>query len=111
MVAGSNPAIPTIHSFRDWPRERAPGALRCEVMEEKPLILVTNDDGYDAPGIKALARAMENIGEVYTVAPDREKSASSHSGIDWQAHSLNIQERLVPEKKDERIFAVNGTPA
>ncbi len=80
-------------------------------MEEKPLILVTNDDGYDAPGIKALARAMENIGEVYTVAPDREKSASSHSGIDWQAHSLNIQERLVPEKKDERIFAVNGTPA
>ena len=80
-------------------------------MEAKPLILVTNDDGYDAPGIKALARAMEDIGEVYIVAPDLERSAKSHAGMEWISHSMNIKEPLAPERIDEHTFAVNGTPA
>ena len=42
-------------------------------------ILVTNDDGYLALGIRTLASAAERIGEVRVVAPDREQSASSHS--------------------------------
>ena len=44
-----------------------------------PLILVTNDDGVHAPGIKALADALADRGEVYTVAPDREVSACAQS--------------------------------
>ena len=80
-------------------------------MEEKPLILVTNDDGFDAPGIAALAEALERIAEVYMVAPDRERSAMAHAGIDRVSHSLNIQERLVAEKISKRVFALNGTPA
>ena len=107
-------------------------------MEEKPLILVTNDDGFDAPGIEALAEAMAEIGDVYTVAPDSERSASGHSGIDWgplsvgdqddasdgkqdssggletnTAHSLNIKERPRPTRvqNEGQVYRVNGTPA
>ena len=45
----------------------------------EPLILVTNDDGVHAPGIRALRPALEGLGEVCVVAPDREASASSQS--------------------------------
>ena len=41
-------------------------------------ILVTNDDGIQAPGLLALAQAMRQIGEVTVVAPDRNWSASGH---------------------------------
>ena len=43
------------------------------------LILCTNDDGYMAPGLAALAEAASALGEVHVVAPDREQSATSHS--------------------------------
>jgi len=42
-------------------------------------IMVTNDDGIAAPGIKALAEALTLLGEVTVVAPDRERSAAGHS--------------------------------
>jgi len=45
----------------------------------KPLILVTNDDGIHAPGIRALAKAMDEIGEVVVIAPSNEQSAVGHS--------------------------------
>ncbi|HEY3476319.1 MAG TPA: 5'/3'-nucleotidase SurE, partial [Anaerolineales bacterium] len=41
-------------------------------------ILVTNDDGVQAPGLLALAQAMRQVGEVTVVAPDRNWSASGH---------------------------------
>lgn len=44
-----------------------------------PIILVTNDDGIHSLGLIALVRAMKELGEVYIVAPDRERSAVSHS--------------------------------
>jgi 5'-nucleotidase len=43
------------------------------------LILISNDDGYMAPGLAALAEAAADLGEVHVVAPDREQSATSHS--------------------------------
>ena len=46
---------------------------------ERPLILVSNDDGYAAPGIIALADALEAVGEVWVFAPERERSAISHA--------------------------------
>lgn len=46
---------------------------------EKPLILVTNDDGIIAPGIKALIEVMETLGEVVVVAPDSPQSAMGHA--------------------------------
>jgi 5'-nucleotidase len=45
----------------------------------KPLILVTNDDGISAPGIRALIAVMAEIGEVVVVAPDKPQSAMGHA--------------------------------
>lgn len=68
-----------------------------------PLILVTNDDGVHAPGIHALAKALDGAGEIWTVAPDREASASSQS--------LTLKHPLRAEKVESRVLAVDGTPA
>jgi 5'/3'-nucleotidase len=67
-----------------------------------PLILVSNDDGIHSEGIIALATALEPLGEVVVVAPDRERSAVSHS--------LTIHRPLRVERLDERRHAVDGTP-
>ena len=66
------------------------------------IILVTNDDGVQSGGLMALYRAMQEIGDAYIVAPDREKSAVSHA--------LTMHRPLRVEKVDERIYTVNGTP-
>jgi 5'-nucleotidase len=65
-------------------------------------ILVTNDDGYDAPGIIALSRALGSLGEVTIVAPATEMSASSHS--------LTLSRGLRVKKHRPRVFSVDGTP-
>ena len=46
-------------------------------MNKRPLILITNDDGINAPGIEILKNSLENIGEVIVVAPDTQRSAVS----------------------------------
>ena len=43
-------------------------------MQDKPLILITNDDGITAPGIRTLIKIMNQIGEVVVVAPDSSQS-------------------------------------
>ncbi|MBD3367883.1 MAG: 5'/3'-nucleotidase SurE [Candidatus Eisenbacteria bacterium] len=65
-------------------------------------ILVSNDDGITAPGIAALESALIGLGEVFVIAPDRERSASSHS------LTIDVPLRAVPVR--ERAFAVKGTP-
>ncbi len=76
-------------------------------MKERPKILVTNDDGIYSPGIKALYLAMKEIGEVYVVAPDSEKSAVGH------AITLSDPLRVSKAERGGEFFgwAVNGTPA
>ncbi len=64
-------------------------------------ILVTNDDGYLALGIRALVKAADPLGEVQVVAPDREQSATSHSLT--MHHPLRV--RSVRE-----MLVVDGTP-
>lgn len=66
-------------------------------------ILLTNDDGIEAPGLKALARALGEKHECVTVAPASEKSASSHS--------VSLGQKLVVEERQKNLFAVYGTPA
>lgn len=69
-------------------------------------IVLTNDDGIEAPGLRAAATALEDLGHVWVVAPDRERSASSHA--------LTLHKPLrVSEKKwgGKRVYAVNGTPS
>jgi len=69
----------------------------------KPLILLTNDDGFFARGIEILAETARALGEVFIVAPDREKSATSLA--------LTLRQPLRLHKVRERVFAVDGTPA
>lgn len=66
------------------------------------IILVSNDDGVRAAGIRALVAALESVGEVWVVAPDREQSAASHS--------LSLHRPLRVEELGSRRFAVDGTP-
>ncbi|MDR0223864.1 5'/3'-nucleotidase SurE [Myroides odoratus] len=74
---------------------------------QKPLILVTNDDGITAPGIRALIDVMKEIGEVVVVAPD-----SAQSGM---GHAVTINNTLTLEKVQidaelEHEYACSGTP-
>jgi len=75
--------------------------------QNKPVILVTNDDGIYAPGIYALYQAMSEIGDARVVAPESERSAVGHA--------LTISDPLRVWEVDRygEIFghAINGTPA
>lgn len=66
------------------------------------LFLVTNDDGYLAPGLRTLSRALEDLGEVVVVAPDREQSATSHS--------LTLHHPLRVRQTAAGRYHVDGTP-
>lgn len=48
-------------------------------MSNKPLILITNDDGFSAPGIRALVNAAKDLGDVVIVAPDKPQSGMGHA--------------------------------
>jgi len=48
-------------------------------MKKKPLILITNDDGITAPGLRSLIKVMNQIGDVVVVAPDSPQSAMGHA--------------------------------
>jgi 5'-nucleotidase len=65
-------------------------------------ILVTNDDGYFSDGIKALANALQSLGEVTIVAPEAEASAVGHA--------LTLRRPLRLERVGERVYSVDGTP-
>jgi 5'-nucleotidase len=65
-------------------------------------ILVTNDDGIASPGLAALARTLSVIGEVWIVAPDRERTAVGHS--------VTLHKPLRVHRTAVRTYTVNGTP-
>ncbi len=66
------------------------------------LILVTNDDGFFSKGIQILAEALKELGDVYIVAPDRDRSAVSHA--------LTMHRPLRVDLIRDRCYSVNGTP-
>ncbi|MCA9884721.1 MAG: 5'/3'-nucleotidase SurE [Anaerolineae bacterium] len=70
-------------------------------------ILVTNDDGVDAPGILALARAMRQFGTVEVAAPARNQSASGHKKTLFQ--DIRISRKTIDG--DIPALAVDGSPA
>jgi 5'-nucleotidase len=70
-------------------------------------ILISNDDGIDGAGLAALAEVAVTLGEVLVVAPDRQRSAASHS--------ISIRSRLYAEEVNlfipgVRAFQISGTP-
>lgn len=69
---------------------------------DRPTILVTNDDGFDAPGLTALIEAVEPLGRLVVAAPDREQSGASHS--------LTLDRPLRAIEVAEGRFRITGTP-
>jgi 5'-nucleotidase len=65
-------------------------------------ILLSNDDGYFAPGLAALAAALEPLGEVTVVAPERDRSGASNS--------LTLDRPLYVRRASNGYYYVNGTP-
>ncbi|AMP10239.1 5'/3'-nucleotidase SurE [Collimonas arenae] len=66
-------------------------------------ILISNDDGYLAPGIIALANALTPIAEIVVVAPDSNRSGSSNS--------LTLDRPLAVQRAENGFYFVNGTPS
>jgi len=76
--------------------------------KDKPLILVTNDDGISAPGIRKLVGIMKELGDVVVVAPDSPQSGKGHAiTLDATLYVRKIQET----EKDVMEYECSGTPA
>ena len=71
-------------------------------MSQKPLTLLTNDDGVHSRGIEAVYEAVKDITDPLMVAPAREKSGASHS--------ITLGRDLHLEEKNDHMFAYDGTP-
>jgi 5'-nucleotidase len=65
--------------------------------------LVTNDDGVHAPGLRALARALASVGDVFVVAPESEQSSTSHA--------LTLSRPLRLRAQSPGVWSLDGTPA
>jgi 5'-nucleotidase len=76
-------------------------------MKNRPYILICNDDGVHAPGIRHLWNSLKDVADVVVVAPDREQSAVGLSITLRQP--LHIQNLVWDNNKN--IYAINGTPA
>lgn len=66
-------------------------------------ILVTNDDGYDAPGFASLLAAVDGLGEIMTAAPDK-----NHSGA---SSSLTLTREIDVRRLGEKRYRISGTPS
>ncbi len=72
----------------------------------KPVILVTNDDGVTAKGIKSLVEALRGLGEIVVVAPDGPRSGQSGA----ITPNLPLRLKKVTAKEELTVYACNGTP-
>lgn len=77
-------------------------------MEKKvrPLILVTNDDGYSAKGIQSLVLALAPMGEIVVVAPDKPQSGMGHAVTIH--HPIRVNKIEIPYA--DRAYSCSGTP-
>ena len=66
-------------------------------------VLLTNDDGYQAEGLRAVAERLVDFATVSIVAPSREQSGT--------AQSLTLRQPIVCNRIAEREWAIDGTPA
>ena len=73
---------------------------------QRPFILVSNDDGYDSPGIYALVMALRPLGEIVVCAPATQQSAAGHA-ITVQSP---LRARPISRGRNFRGWAVEGTP-
>jgi len=77
-------------------------------MPKRPLILVTNDDGITAPGIRALISVMNEIGEVVVLAPDSPQSGMGHA---ITLDSTIYCDEVTIDEGEQKEYRCSGTPA
>lgn len=77
-------------------------------MSKKPLILITNDDGITAPGIRTLIEVMKTLGDVIVVAPDSPQSAMGHA---ITVNSTLFVEKVKVDDGNQMEYSCSGTPA
>ncbi|ODC04260.1 5'/3'-nucleotidase SurE [Terasakiispira papahanaumokuakeensis] len=65
-------------------------------------LLLSNDDGVNAPGLAALASSLQSLGECCVVAPDRNRSGASNS--------LSLERPLKPQQTHHGFWSIDGTP-
>jgi 5'-nucleotidase len=70
---------------------------------KKPSVLLTNDDGYQAEGLRALAEELREFAQVHIVAPSWERSGA--------AQSLTLRQPIICHRTAENEWAIDGTPA
>jgi len=73
---------------------------------KKPKILITNDDGVHAPGLRKLIEIIKPLGEVVVVAPDKPQSGMGHA----ITVSTPLRLKLIKKEKDYSEYSCNGTP-
>ena len=79
-----------------------PGRGFANIIPNFVRILLSNDDGYFAPGITQLAAQLAPLAEITVVAPERDRSGASNS--------LTLDRPLSVRRAGERVYHVNGTP-
>ncbi len=77
--------------------------------KKKPLILVTNDDGITAPGIRALISVMNEIGDVFVVAPDSPQSGMGHAIT--VNNTIYCDPIIIDKNAPQKEYSCSGTPA
>ncbi|MEG1543585.1 MAG: 5'/3'-nucleotidase SurE [Tannerellaceae bacterium] len=75
-------------------------------MNKRPLILITNDDGYQAKGINELVECLRDLGDLVVFAPDGARSGMS-SAI---TSTLPIKYKLIKEEQGLTVYSCTGTP-
>jgi 5'-nucleotidase len=78
-----------------------------EIMAEKQLILITNDDGYEAPGYRKLIKLMRTLGDVIAISSRESMSAMSHA----VTMKTPLRAKPVTEEEGFKEYITNGTPA
>ena len=76
------------------------------MMNKKPLILITNDDGYKAKGIQALTDALKGLGEIVVFAPESHRSGMSRA----ITPSVPLRVKLSRREEDLTVYRCSGTP-
>jgi len=76
------------------------------MQSDSKLILVTNDDGVSAPGIRSLIRAMRRLGDVVVAAPDKPQSGMAHA----ITVSVPLRYHLLARDDHYTEYSINGTP-
>eukprot|EP01137_Pigoraptor_chileana_P035309 Opistho-2@29123 len=78
------------------------------IKKKQPVILITNDDGVTAPGIRALVEAVKGLGKIVVVAPDKPQSGMGHAitiGNPLRLHKVNVF-----DSEGVETWACSGTP-